>query len=224
MKRILRHPATQAAFAHGVGLYLWFTYLTTRWVFVGSEHLAPYVGGAPMVCAFWHERLPLMPKLWLLARNMPGGGGARVHVLVSQHRDGRFIGTVMRWFRIDVVFGSSSKGGAASTRALLTLMAKGEQVGITPDGPRGPRRVAAAGVAQLAALAGVVVLPTAAQISHRKVLRSWDRMVVPLPFGRGVVVVGTPIAVPRRDWQASTAIIEAALTDAADRADQLCGL
>ncbi len=222
MKRILRHPAMLAAFAHLLGLYLWFTYLTTRWILVGGEHLMPHVG-VPVVCAFWHERLPLMPKLWLFARHMPGGGNGRIHILVSRHRDGRFIGAVLRWFGVDVVFGSSSRGGAAGTRALLGVMARGEQVGITPDGPRGPRRVAAAGVAQLAALAGVMVLPASAQTSRRKTLRSWDRMIIPLPFAYGVVVVGAPVSVPRHGWEASTPIIEAALTEAADRADRFCG-
>ena len=221
MKRILRHPATLAAFAHLLGLYLRFTYITTRWTLVGGEHLTPHVA-TPVVCAFWHERLPLMPKMWLLARGMPGGRQARIHVLVSRHRDGRFIGAVMRWFGVDVVFGSSSRGGAAGTRALLGVMARGDQVVLTPDGPRGPRRVAAAGVAQLAGLAGVMVLPASAQTSRRKVLRSWDRMVIPLPFARAVVVVGAPVAVPRHGWEASTPIIEAALTEAADHADRLC--
>ena len=68
---------------------------------------------------------------------------------------------------------------------------------ITPDGPRGPPRVAAPGVAQLAAMAGVRVLPCAAQTSRRRVLGTWDRMVLPLPWGRGVIVCAPPIMVPR---------------------------
>jgi lysophospholipid acyltransferase (LPLAT)-like uncharacterized protein len=145
-----------------------------------------------------------------------------VHVLVSQHRDGRFIGAVVSRFAIDVVLGSSSRGGAKSTRMLLNLLAGGDHIGITPDGPRGPRRVAAAGVAQLAALSGVPVLPCAAQTTRHWVLRTWDRMVVPKPFGRGVVVCLPTIAVPRDTWQETVPAIGAALTAAADAADRLC--
>ena len=117
----------------------------------------------------------------------------------ASHRDGRFIGAVVSRFALDVVLGSSSRGGAKGLRVLLNLLAGGDHIAITPDGPRGPRRVAAPGVAQLAALSGAPVLPCAAQTTRRWVLRTWDRMVVPKPFGRGVVVCLPTIAVePRR--------------------------
>jgi lysophospholipid acyltransferase (LPLAT)-like uncharacterized protein len=222
-RHVLRHPATQAALAGLLGFYLWFALRTTRWTLDGAVHAAPYLAGQRVIAAFWHERLPLMPTLWRLAWERRSDHSARVHVLVSQHRDGRFIGAVLRRFSVDVVLGSSSRGGASGVRALLGLLAAGDQIVITPDGPRGPRRVAAAGVAQIAALSGVAVLPCSAQVSRRRVMRSWDRMVVPLPFGRGVVVCGEPIRVPRQDWAQALPAIQAALNTAADRADHLCG-
>ncbi|HTC11301.1 MAG TPA: lysophospholipid acyltransferase family protein [Acetobacteraceae bacterium] len=221
MKRVLRHQAIQAALAWLGGLYLLFALRTTRWVLDGAEHLAPSATGRTTVAAFWHERLALMPMLWMTLRRMDPA--QRGHVLVSQHRDGRLIGAVMRRFGVDVVFGSSRRGGAAGVLAALPLLARGEHLVITPDGPRGPRRQAAPGVAHVAALAEVPVLACAAQTSRRRVLRSWDRMVVPLPFGRGVLVCLPPITVPRDGWEAALPTIAAALTAAADRADALCG-
>jgi lysophospholipid acyltransferase (LPLAT)-like uncharacterized protein len=221
MKALLRHPATQAALVWLGGLYLIFALRTTRWVLDGPEHLAQVTAGQTMVAAFWHERLALMPMLWMtLRRSDPAQRG---HVLVSQHRDGRFIGAVMRRFGVDAVYGSSRRGGATGVLTALPLLARGEHLIITPDGPRGPRRVAAPGVAQIAGMAGVPVLPCAAQTSRRRVLRSWDRMVVPLPFGHGVLVCLPPIAVAQQGWEAVVPQIEAALTAAADRADRLCG-
>ncbi len=220
LKRLLRHPSVQAAGAWLLGLYLWFALRTTRWTLLGAEHLAPYAAGAPVIAAFWHERLPLMSTLWLMASR--GAPERRMHVLVSRHRDGRFIGTVLRRFRVAVVHGSSSRGGAAGLRGLLGVLAQGDQVVITPDGPRGPRRIAAPGVAQLAALAGVPVLPCSAQTSRRWQLKSWDRMVIPRPFGRGVVVCLPSITVARADWQAAMPAIAAAMTRAVDQADAAC--
>jgi lysophospholipid acyltransferase (LPLAT)-like uncharacterized protein len=224
MKTLLRHPIAQAAFAELLGLYLAFALRTTRWSLDGDAYMAPHAAGAPVVVAFWHERLPLMPMLWLKARQTAEGRGARnrVHVLVSRHRDGQFIGAVVSRFALNVVLGSSSRGGAKSTRMLLNLLAGGDHIAITPDGPRGPRRVAAAGVAQLAALSGAPVLPCAAQTTRHWVLRTWDRMVVPKPFGRGVVVCLPTIAVNRDAWQEAVPAIGAALTAAAERADRLC--
>ncbi|HTB44050.1 MAG TPA: lysophospholipid acyltransferase family protein [Acetobacteraceae bacterium] len=224
MKRLLRHPAAQKLLAQLLGLYLAFALRTTRWRLEGAEHMARHAAGAPVVVAFWHERLPMMPMLWLLARRSPEGrtSRARAHVLVSQHRDGQFIGAVVSRFKLDVVLGSSSRGGTASVRNLLGLLASGDHVAITPDGPRGPRRSAAPGVAQLAALSGAPVLPCAAQTSRRRVLPSWDRMVVPLPFGRGVVVCRPTIPVPRQGWQDAVPLIAEALDAAAAQADRLC--
>jgi lysophospholipid acyltransferase (LPLAT)-like uncharacterized protein len=143
-------------------------------------------------------------------------------VLISPHRDGRMVGAVLSMFGISAVEGSSSRGGLKAQRRLLELLAEGSIIGITPDGPRGPARQAAPGLAQLAALAGVPILPCGAQTSHHFRLRSWDRMVFPWPFGKGVVVCLPPIAVPRQDWRAAVPGIGAALTAAADEADRLC--
>ena len=107
-------------------------------------------------------------------------------------------------------------------RSMLSTLSKGELVAITPDGPRGPARIAAPGVAQLAALSGLPIVPCSAQTSGRIVLGSWDRMVVPLPFAHGVLVCEPCISVPRSSWKDSLPAITAALTRAADRADQLC--
>jgi lysophospholipid acyltransferase (LPLAT)-like uncharacterized protein len=224
MKRLLRHPIVQSVAARLLGLYLAFALRTTRWSLEGHEHMAPHAAGAPVVVAFWHERLSMMPMLWDQARKSPEGRDARnkVHVLVSRHRDGQFIGAVVSRFALEVVLGSSSRGGAKSLRVLLNLLSSGDHIAITPDGPRGPRRVAAPGVAHLAALSGVPVLPCAAQTTRRWHLPTWDRMVVPLPFGRGVVVCLPTIAVPRDDWQGAVTAIGAAMTAAAERADQLC--
>lgn len=222
-RRLIRHPASQAAISRLLGLYLALVFRTTRWTLLGQEHLQAALGagaGRPILAAFWHERLPMMPMLWLRARAAePRLAGVQAHVLVSRHRDGRFIGEVVRRFRLVMVHASTSRGGAVGMRVLLRVLGRGDMVVITPDGPRGPRRRAAPGVAQLAALAGVPVLPCAARTSRLRVLPSWDRMLLPLPFARGVLVLGPPVAVDRAAPLNSLPAIEAALTAACEAAD-----
>lgn len=221
MNRLLRHPVVQAGLSWLLGCYLEFALRTTRWELRGREHVLPHAAGQPVIVAFWHERLPLMPMLWVLARRLPGASSRRVHVLVSKHRDGQFIGAVIRRFDIDVVSGSTTRGGIGSVKSLLTLLKRGDHISITPDGPRGPCRQVAAGVAQIAAFSGAPVLPCAAQTSRRWTLKTWDRMVVPKPFGRGVVVCGPAIPIPRADWEQAREIIGTALTAAAEAADRI---
>lgn len=220
LKRLGSAPATQWLLARLVYLYTRFAYATTRWRLEGAEHARPHIAGEPVIVAFWHELQPLMPMLWIRARRE--GSRARIHVLISHHRDGRFVSSVMAGFGIRNVIGSTSRGGAAGFRNLCGLLAAGDHVAITPDGPRGPRRQAAPGVAQIAALSGVRVLPCAAQSTHRFRLSTWDRMVMPLPFGRAVIVCEPTIAVPRDGWEKALPEIAAAMTRAADRADREC--
>lgn len=224
LKRMMRHPAFQAVFAQVIGLYLSFALRTTRWTLIGAENLEPHALGTPAIMAAWHERLPLMPMQWLMIRRWKHGKGrcSHVHILVSHSRDGRFIAAIVRRFGIDVALGSSSRGGPAAMRHLVRLIGGGAHVGITPDGPRGPRRHAASGVAQLAALSHAPILPCAAQTTSRWVLHTWDHMIIPRPFGRAVVVCGPVIRVPRTGWRDAVPAVEMALTAVADCADRLC--
>ena len=222
--------ATRAA-AWLLGLYLDCTLRSTRWTVEGAENLAPFLAGGGVIVACWHERLALAPAFWIRARRLYPD--RPVSALASRHRDGQFIAAVLRRFGVQAVHGSSSRGrpgearvrdrgGAAGLRALRTALDQGHAVVITPDGPRGPRREAASGAALLAALAGAPVLAAAGQLRHRIVLRSWDNMVVPLPFGRGALVCLAPMHVSRDGVEAGQAAMQAALNLAADRADTLC--
>jgi lysophospholipid acyltransferase (LPLAT)-like uncharacterized protein len=222
MKSLLRSRPVQNLLPRLAGRYLWLILHSNRWTLDGAEHFAPHGAGSPAVFSFWHEHLPLMPALAMLARGIPGYRPSPIHTLVSKHRDGQIIGAAVRQFGIEPVLGSSSRGGATGLRQLRSLLLGGAMIGITPDGPRGPRRQAAQGVARLAALAGVPILPCAARTSRRIMLNTWDRMALPLPFGRGVVVCGPPIFVPRDGWREALPVIIAAMNQAAARADQLC--
>jgi lysophospholipid acyltransferase (LPLAT)-like uncharacterized protein len=219
-RSLIRHPTTQSLLAGLIGRYLAFCYRTTRWSLLGEEHILPYArSGSPVIATFWHERLPMMPMLWTVVHaQFPETAGWTPHVLVSQHRDGRFIGEIVSRFRLRMVHGSTSRGGAPAMRVLLRVLRAGSPIAITPDGPRGPRRKPAEGVAQIAAFAKVPVLPTAAATRRHRLLPSWDRMMLPLPFTQGVLVCGPAITVTEPD-AAALARIGLALSAACDAAD-----
>ena len=221
LRKLIRHPWTQTALARLLSLYLAFCYRTSRWSMVGAEHIEAYaMQGRPVIITFWHERLPMMPMLWTATHKLfPGAAEWQPHVLVSQHRDGRFIGEIVSRFDLVMIHGSTSRGGASAMRALLKVLRGGSPVAITPDGPRGPRRVANEGTAQLAGLARVAVLPTAAATRRHRLLPSWDRMMLPLPFTRGVLVCGEPVRVAAEDTAAGAALISEALNEACRLAD-----
>src|SRR5690606_25724465 len=93
--------------------------------------------------------------------------------------------------------------------------------------PRGPRMRADGGVIALARLSGAPVLPAAVSVSRRIVLDTWDKLIFGLPFGRGAMVWGTPIAVPRdagpQECERLRLALEGELNAASRMADEMTG-
>ncbi|MFT8931410.1 MAG: glycosyltransferase N-terminal domain-containing protein [Acetobacter syzygii] len=178
--------------------YLGFALRTTRWTFKIDPQAYPYLishEGQTAVVAFWHEALPLAPALWWWAE--PQNPKLDLRVLISRNGDGRMIADVVAPWRIWSIAGSSdtrgkSKGGAAAMRRMRASLQHGCLVAITPDGPRGPRRQTQQGAVALAQFAGKPVIPVGASCSAAR-LKSWDKMLFPLPFGRGSFVCGAPL-------------------------------
>lgn len=220
-KRILQSDTAQRALCALAALYIRFVHKTGRWQVEGGEIPSTFwQQKRPFILCFWHGRLLMMPYCW--DRDVP------IHMLISQHRDGQIIARTVAHFGIDTIAGSSSRGGGAALRSMVRAIRNGDCIGITPDGPQGPRMRASIGVAQVARLAGVSVIPAAFSCKPRRLMASWDRFAFAFPFGRGAFVWGEPISVdPKADDDALDAArraIEARLNQVTDRADRLCGV
>jgi len=194
--------------------------VTTRWHRVNTAVAeSAWAGERPVIVAFWHNRLAMMPYCWPSRRPF--------HMLISSHPDGRLIAKTVAHFGIGAVAGSSRRGGAEAVRALLRLAREGHSIGITPDGPRGPRMRIRDGALALARLSGAPIVPAAVSVRRRIVLKTWDRLIIALPFGRGAMVWGNPIHVPRDADEIATARLQEELERELNRvtaeADALAG-
>ncbi|MEQ8791674.1 MAG: lysophospholipid acyltransferase family protein [Pirellulaceae bacterium] len=137
--------------------------------------------------SIWHDLL-LFPIFARRCKNMAA--------LVSQHRDGSLLADVMHRLEIEIVRGSTSQGGARAVRQLMTSAA-GRHISITPDGPRGPRRVMKSGVVYLASRTGRAIIPTGYSASRSWSIRgSWTDLRVPKPMSTIYLLGGEPIRVP----------------------------
>ena len=232
IREFFRSEAALGFASGAIGRYLRFCFRTVRWRFDLHPEAAASLARGGAIVAFWHENLLAMPMLWRLRDAAPAAQrgddpAPRAHVLISRHRDGRLISRIVAGFDAETVEGSSGRekegrrterGGAPAFRRLVTLLRAGDFVLVTPDGPRGPRRHAAPGLARLASVTGAPVLPCAAATRPCLVLPTWDRMTLPVPFGRGRLVVGRPIAIDRVGTGPSDVAIRSALDAAARRA------
>ncbi len=148
----------------------------------------------PRIWAFWHNRILMMPYLY--ERLCPG---RRMLMMVSRSRDGEFITRVMNRFGIDGARGSSSRGGSDALRELLRELERPQarDIGITPDGPRGPRGRVQDGVLGLSASSGRPIYPITTRCSRFWELPSWDRFQIPQPGAVCRVVFGPAIPAPK---------------------------
>lgn len=111
---------------------------------------ARWAVGKPVIIAFWHGRQLMMPLAYR---------GSRVEIFISAHRDGELVARILRWFGFGAVRGSTTRGGTRALRGLVRAGRAGADLVVTPDGPRGPRCQAQAGVIELAKLTGLPILP-----------------------------------------------------------------
>ncbi|MFK7912128.1 MAG: lysophospholipid acyltransferase family protein [Akkermansiaceae bacterium] len=147
--------------------------------------------GVPVIWIFWHNCLfcaPLTRKRF--------SGDAPASALASASRDGAVIESMVTSFGVKTVRGSSSRRGVAALIALKKALKAGEQLFITPDGPRGPRYHLQPGVVKLAQSAGAPIVPVRFHHSSSWRLNSWDRFHIPKPFSKVTITVGDAICIP----------------------------
>ncbi len=148
----------------------------------------------PVIWAFWHGRMLLMPSIFNKA--CPDNHGA--WILISQHWDGELISRIVKPFRIYSVRGSSTRGGQRAFRELINKIRDNQIVSLTPDGPKGPRYKVQPGILKLAQLTGVPIVPVSWNTWPHWRAKSWDHFQIPVPFARISVSLGEPLFVPRK--------------------------
>jgi Kdo2-lipid IVA 3' secondary acyltransferase len=146
---------------------------------VGQPVKENYIG------ALWHNRLLLIA--FVLKKFVPQ---RRNTVLVSASRDGALLMEAMQRFGFDTVRGSSSRLGASAVLQLTSVLASGSDVGITPDGPRGPVYELGPGIIFLAQKTGAGIVPVQMEYSSCWRLKTWDRFILPRPFSKVRVIFG----------------------------------
>ena len=135
----------------------------------------------PTAVVLWHNRLFLTPEIFRRYRSR-----RRIYGLVSASKDGAWLAAFYRLIGIQPVRGSSSNFGREAARQLIEVMREGHDIGITPDGPRGPIYTVEPGVAGWSR-AAITAPDDAPRCGIQPVpgrLKSWDRFYIPRPFSR----------------------------------------
>ena len=134
---------------------------------------------APTVLVIWHNRIMTSPGIHNRFRNK-----RRISAIISASRDGAWISALLGMLGIDSCRGSSSKRAAVVAMELLEALKSGNDIAVTPDGPRGPVYSFHDGAAALALMSGSPVILVCPAVRSGKRFNSWDGFYLPWPFAR----------------------------------------
>jgi len=195
VKRITRSRAVQEAMGLLVAGYLKLVRRTNRFVMEPADAYDRIGPRMPVIAAMWHGQ-----HFMIHFAKRPQDRAAS---LVSRSGDGEFNAIALRHLGIRAIRGSGArgrdirkKGGVQAMRDMMRALGDGEMVVMTADIPK-ISRVCGQGIVTLAQLSGRPIVPVAVVTSRRLDFDSWDRASIGLPFGRGAMVLGDPISVPR---------------------------
>ncbi len=216
-KKLIRKPRVQRTICQIAAAYIWFTGKTIRWTHYNRDIPEEFwQSGTPFILCFWHGRLLMIPEIWTKKQTL--------NMLISAHPDGKLIADTVSHLGIKAVAGSSSKGGMAAMKQMLSFLKEGNYVGITPDGPRGPYMKASKGAASIARLSSVPMIPVSIAVKRARFMNSWDRFMLAWPFSKGVTVWGKPVYVNKDDdTNKKTKTLEKEMVAITRRADNLVG-
>lgn len=201
-KRFMRSNAVQITIGWLVAAYMTLVKYTTRWDVERADHVQDIIdGGKGFIALTWHSRFMMLTAAWKKNYQLP-------HVLISRSRDGAIVAHTSRFLGLKTIRGSANKkaakgdlaakakGGAKAGMDIVSALETDACIVVTPDGPRGPRQRLGDGAIRLARLTGAPLVPCTFAVRNRKQFNSWDKFVLPLPFGKGKIIWGTPVTVP----------------------------
>lgn len=201
-----------SALAWGYTVFLGWT--TRIYWFKTEEARQLEESGQGIIYAAWHNQ-----QLFLLYPYK----GQKIAALISQSSDGEYIARLLPRFGMIAVRGSTTRGGARALIKLMQAARKGYRPMLTPDGPRGPIYTVQPGILFLAKKLGWPIIPVGTALSHKFKAGSWDKMRVPLPFGKTALTYGKAIWVKsEEDFPRAAAELQAELNRCSDASEMFC--
>jgi lysophospholipid acyltransferase (LPLAT)-like uncharacterized protein len=172
----------------------------------------------PCLLCFWHNRI--LGITYAFHRRYPKKLRRGVTVLTSPSKDGEILSQLVGAFGMGSVRGSSSRRGSRALLELVRLIREGNDIAITPDGPRGPRYQLGPGVILLAQATGATIVPAHASFSRCFRMKTWDGFIIPLPFSTISVTIADQIKIPNSpgelEFERARKNLEDQLKNAAD--------
>ena len=186
IKKLLKNEFTQNIVGFLISIYIKFSFQTSLWYSKNDENIEKHIKNKRKILVlFWHNRLLMAAYCWKYKK--------KFKMLISGHRDGRIISKAVSHLGIETIHGSSNKNKISSAKQILTELNNNNIVGITPDGPRGPKQKIKEGLVSMQKKTGAIIIPLSYSAKYNVTLKSWDSFLFSFPFNKFVAVWGNPI-------------------------------
>ena len=188
-KRIIKNFFIQFLLALISTLYILIVRLTSKISIENANNVIHYWNTKqPFILAFWHNQLMMISFSWKIKK--------KINVLASGHSDGRFGAIVGKYFNLNNI-PTSIHNNKISLRKIFKLIKTNNYIGITPDGPRGPKEKVSEGIIKIAKNTQIPIIPIGFSSSKNFSLASWDSFLITFPFSKCSFVWGEAIAIPK---------------------------
>ncbi|QOY52451.1 lysophospholipid acyltransferase family protein [Candidatus Sulfurimonas baltica] len=177
-------------------------HLTNKKVF----HSPKSVGNEPIILACWHGELLMLPYIYFRYRKT-----LKAKVLISSHFDGLLISKTIEYFGLQTIAGSTNRNAAKVLIQGIRALKDGYDIGITPDGPKGPRHEVADGIVVMAKKTKAKIVLLNVKPTKYWQLNSWDKFIIPKPFGTLHYYSTSEIDVSEMDIQEAKLLIKEGL-------------
>ncbi len=202
----------------GKWLFQIFFYLN-KIVINGEEHLLNLINsGKPIMVCVWHGRL-LFPSWYIRLKT------TNLHAIASRHTDAEIMARILNNWGYRLIRGSTRKGGKAVVQKMAAVFKSAGIVAVTNDGPKGPPRIAKAGSTGLALKYNVQIITITGSATKYWQMKSWDRFMLPKPFGKIQLVVSPPLNITKELKTAAEEVqhLSNFMNQYQDEADRLTG-
>jgi len=163
----------------GLSIAAFLIYLIMRFLWYSAKksyHMLTPVDEKQHIIACWHSDLLMIPVYRYLRPNRTASA------IISQHKDGEIVAKVLSYLSIKALRGSTRKGARKVLLEAFRAIREGEEVQISPDGPKGPRYHVNDGAVALAQKENLPIMIIGYRADRYWQLKSWDRFVIPKPF------------------------------------------
>jgi lysophospholipid acyltransferase (LPLAT)-like uncharacterized protein len=179
-----------------------FLYFTNRKKF----HTPEFISDDPLIFASWHGKLLLVPYLYKHCRKK-----TPVKVLISDHFDGLLISKTFKYFNIETIAGSTHRNPVRVLIQGIKAIKDGYDMGITPDGPKGPRHTVSKGTIAMSQKTNTKIVLMDIRPSSYWEMKSWDKFIIPKPFGTIHFYASEPIDISKLDFEEARELVREGL-------------